>query len=322
MEVVILPKRKSLVTEYRYYRLPQQLPILLLSGEICYISDVKIEDLHFHNCLEIGICLSECGHLKFENQLFEFQKGDITVIPPNIAHIIYSGKGIKSLWKYIYIDTDELYSKITYDSDLIAELSLLNNLDGPCIIHCNEFPIVHAIILAVVEELETKPLLFKHSVTSLLFSLFLEIYRLQREKKGSNHKTISEYNSEIALNRRIAITPALQYIDNNYMNLITISDLADICKLSQSHFRRSFQKIVGRAPIDYINGVRVKKSCALLISTEESMAYISESVGFGSISSFNRCFSKIMGVAPREWRRQDMENKRKVARETIIRIDA
>ncbi|WP_235533286.1 helix-turn-helix domain-containing protein [Paenibacillus sp. Leaf72] len=38
-------------------------------------------------------------------------------------------------------------------------------------------------------------------------------------------------------------------------------------------------------------------------SSDFSILSISEQVGFHSISSFNRCFSKLMGASPKEWRK-------------------
>ena len=47
------------VIEYRNYELPADFPIQMLSGENWRISDVPSGVLHFHNCLEIGLCESD-----------------------------------------------------------------------------------------------------------------------------------------------------------------------------------------------------------------------------------------------------------------------
>lgn len=51
------------VIEYRNYELPADFPIQMLSGENWRISDVPSGVLHFHNCLEIGLCESDGGFL-------------------------------------------------------------------------------------------------------------------------------------------------------------------------------------------------------------------------------------------------------------------
>lgn len=54
-----MAKSKRAVTEYRSYYLPTHFPVLLLSGDYWKISDIPSGSLHFHNCLEIGICHSD-----------------------------------------------------------------------------------------------------------------------------------------------------------------------------------------------------------------------------------------------------------------------
>ncbi|MFR2116184.1 MAG: helix-turn-helix transcriptional regulator [Subdoligranulum sp.] len=73
--------------------------------------------------------------------------------------------------------------------------------------------------------------------------------------------------------------------------------------MSESHFRRVFRELVGMGPLDYLNRTRIAKACSLLRMTDDSILTISEKVGFGSMSSFNRHFYEVMGTAPSDWRR-------------------
>ena len=117
----------------------------------------------------------------------------------------------------------------------------------------------------------------------------LEILALQERKK----------EGEIAENS-LVISPALEYIEKNYMQQFSIEYLADLCHWSPTHFRRVFHDIMGTSPLDYVNNTRILKSCILLRSTEHSILDISEMVGFHSVSSFNRYFIKLMQMSPRE----------------------
>ena len=51
-----MSKQKKDIIEYRSYDLPVSFPVLLLTGDRWHISDIKSGRLHFHNCLEIGVC--------------------------------------------------------------------------------------------------------------------------------------------------------------------------------------------------------------------------------------------------------------------------
>ncbi|MCM1188019.1 MAG: AraC family transcriptional regulator [bacterium] len=101
----------------------------------------------------------------------------------------------------------------------------------------------------------------------------------------------------------LIIAPALDYVEQNYSQQFSIEYLADLCRFSPTHFRRVFRDIMHVSPLDYVNHTRIANACNLLQSTEDSILDISESVGFHSVSSFNRCFIKTMQMSPREYRR-------------------
>ena len=96
-----MAKPKKTVIEYRNYELPMNFPVLLLTGDRWHISDVKSGKLHFHNCLEIGVCHTDIGFIEFDNTPVAFKAGDMTFISRNVPHTTYSSKGEASLWSYI-----------------------------------------------------------------------------------------------------------------------------------------------------------------------------------------------------------------------------
>lgn len=122
---------------------------------------------------------------------------------------------------------------------------------------------------------------------------------------------------EIAENS-LVISPALEYIEKNYMQQFSIEYLADLCHWSPTHFRRVFHDIMGTSPLDYVNNTRILKSCILLRSTEHSILDISEMVGFHSVSSFNRYFIKLMQMSPREYRKQMQQSEKKAENQSIL----
>ena len=102
------------------------------------------------------------------------------------------------------------------------------------------------------------------------------------------------------------------------MQQFTIEYLADLCHWSPTHFRRVFHDIMGTSPLDFVNSTRISKACDLLRSTEESVLDISETVGFHSVSSFNRYFLKIMQISPREYRKQILKSDKRSENQSIL----
>lgn len=302
-----MKKHTRIITEYRNYVLPMNFPVLHLTGDYWKISDVKSDRLHFHNCLEIGVCHSHSGILDIMGNEIPFKEGDVTCIPKNLPHTTCSTKGGESVWSYLFVDIEGLFSKHFKDfsTDLDTALLLIKNLDH--LMNRETYPKVHFLITCILEELESKKMNYHTSVKGLLLSLCIEFLRI-------HDNIISSKQTELNSENILALSPAIDFIQKNYMNHFTIEYLANLCHLSTTHFRRIFHSIMNTSPLDYLNQTRIYQSCVLLRSTEDPILSISEQVGFRTISSFNRYFSKIIGTTPTKWRAnigQNNSNKEK-----------
>lgn len=293
---MVMAKPKKTVIEYRNYELPMNFPILLLTGDRWHISDVKSGKLHFHNCLEIGICHTDSGFIEFDNEPAPFRAGDVTFISRNVPHTTYSSKGEASLWSYIFVQPDEMLKGVFDDSSPHADIFIDMMQNFQLILNKDKYPDVYNIVMTIKEELEHKSLNYQLSVKGLMLSLFMKMMRIYTTEKG---KQVGE---KVAHENAIVISPALDYIKENYMMNFPMEKLADMCHLSQTHFRRVFGEIMNTSPLNYLNTTRILQSCILLRTTEESILSISEQVGFRSVSSYNRHFSEIMGTQPSDWR--------------------
>ena len=282
------------VIEYRSYELQPEFPILLLAGNRWHISDVKSGRLHFHNCLEVGICHTDSGIMEFYGAPRGFQAGDVTCIARNVPHTTYSNPGEASLWSYLFFSPQELLR--SYFQDMLPAGGLYMDMLQDCnmILPSSEYPEIYQLAMMIKQEMEEKPRNYQISVRGLCLSIlmaFLRIYaqaaKKPEEKSGDT----------------LPIAPALDYIHANYMYDFPMEYLADLCHISPTHFRRTFHSIMLQSPLKFIHVTRITESCTLLRSTEESIATISEQVGYGSVSSYNRHFIQIMGCAPNQFRR-------------------
>lgn len=291
-----MPKKQKTITEYRPYTLPADFPVLFLHGDKWHISDVKSERLHFHNCMEIGVCLSESGCMEFEGTPVPFQAGDVSCVPANLPHTTYSSSGNLSLWTYIFFQPDDLFHNMLPVAPAF-DFSISNFSGSRFIYGKEEYPKICFLASSAADELEKKPENYQITVRALLLALCLEIRRFRQPSPSGDAPSMELRDG------KMAIAPALDYIHKNYMHDFTIKTLADMCHLSETHFRRIFHSIMGTPPLEFINNTRIYHACTLLKTTEESILYISEQVGFNSVSTFNRCFSKSMGTSPRDWKK-------------------
>jgi AraC-like DNA-binding protein len=251
--------------------------------------------------------------MEFEGDSVTFKAGDITCVPRYLPHTTYSSPNTASLWSYIFFSPEELFKNMfrSSDNDLESPTSKIKISDY--ILSKEKYPKVYMLTTTIVDELKQQSPFFRESVQSLLLSLYIELLRIYSKNNKSTNGD-AENNSE----DNFVIYPVLDYIYKNYMTPITIDSLADLCHLSTTHFRRRFHEIMGTTPLEFINSTRIDEACKFLKSTEDSILSISEQVGFQTISSFNRCFSKLMSTSPREWRKQALQSEAQSAKASIL----
>ena len=254
----------------------------------------------------IGVCHTHEGRLDFGDHSVTYKAGDFTLIARNYPHTTYSTHGGKSLWSYIFVDLDEFFKSRVIMSSSGSLLPSLSYYIG----NKATSPKLYSYIMAVIEEMTEKQPDYTTCVTGLMTAILVELTRLC-EHESPAQKAIP--NSSM-----LSIHPALNYIHDNYTQQFPIELLADMCHLSVTHFRRTFNTIMGISPLEFINNTRIEHACLLLSSTDSSILEISELVGFHSVSSFNRAFVKLMDIPPREWRKNNSNGESVMKKKSVL----
>ncbi|OJJ14653.1 AraC family transcriptional regulator [marine bacterium AO1-C] len=97
----------------------------------------------------------------------------------------------------------------------------------------------------------------------------------------------------------VAFKTTIQH--NLYANL-SLEELAQLCHLSLSSFKRKFKEVFDESPKKYIARKKVERAAELLKSKELRISDVAYDVGFDSLSTFNRNFNSIYGKSPSEYR--------------------
>ena len=101
------------------------------------------------------------------------------------------------------------------------------------------------------------------------------------------------------------VAPARFYIDHHIGDKIAVSQLAKMCLLSESAFRKAFQLSTGMSPAQYKIHVKIRKAQDLLAGTPElSIAEIADMLGFYDMSYFYKTFTAQVGVTPGRYREE------------------
>ena len=96
---------------------------------------------------------------------------------------------------------------------------------------------------------------------------------------------------------------ATELLSENLAGRIRLSQLAQECGLSISHFARSFKASFGVSTHRWLVQRRIERSQELLIHTGGSLADIADQAGFTDQAAFSRTFRQIVGISPGRWRR-------------------
>jgi AraC-like DNA-binding protein len=254
--------------------------------------------------------------MEFEDVPLPFKEGDVTCVPKHLAHTTYSAPGSESLWSYIFVDPEELFRNMFSNQAVTFDRPMAAYHNFHLIMNREEYPKVHYLVMAIIDEMKSQRANYQASVKGLMLSLYVELLRIHT-KEDVQIPIKKEMKKDLEENINIIIN-ALKHIQNNYMQPMSIDDLADLCHLSVSHFRRTFHEIMGAAPLDFLNSTRIDAACWFLRSTEDSILTISEKVGFHSISSFNRCFIKLMEIPPSVWRKQTLLSDANLPKASIL----
>lgn len=281
--------------EFRFYEIPQGEPALVLYGE----SWVRVYGhdefhLHFHNLTEIGICRYGDGDMYLDNDVCRYQNGTLTVIPENFPHITVSDGENANFWEYVFFDMKSIVEEL-FPGNPVYQSQVIESLNKSAFISDEKKDKAIAdIINLMIDEAKNKKPYYQKKISLQLKALIIELVRkcdvsLEEEQpvKGTNMAQIAA---------------ALDYVNKNYDKPIKAIELANICSMSETHFRRIFEEYINMSPMDYVNLIRIQRACDLMKKTNDSMDLVAVKCGFSTTSTFNRNFKKYLNTSPYQWK--------------------
>ena len=95
------------------------------------------------------------------------------------------------------------------------------------------------------------------------------------------------------------------YTLKNYMNKISLAEIASLSCLSITSFCRYFKLMTNKTYTDFLSEIRISYACKLLIENKElTIESISTETGFNNASNFFRQFKKTIGLTPKAYRKK------------------
>ena len=248
---------------------------------------------HFHPEYELTFILSSTGTRYVGNHFEDFKENDMVLLGPNLPHCWKNHSGQKQPASAIVVHWDQDFiDKRWLDSPAFISIKkLLQN--AACGIRINgprlkefRYKMKRLTGLSLFEQ----------------FHYFLEILHQLSMYDDVNMLTPQNntYQLNYANNERIA--SALDYIQKNYAEKVSLKDVADINKMTEEAFSRFFSKTMRKSFFSYLNEYRINHACTQLIETDKTISEICYSSGYDTQPFFFRQFKKFKGCSPVNYR--------------------
>ena len=190
-------------------------------------------------------------------------------------------------WEYVWIEFDGLRAKAVVET---AGFSL-------------DQPIYKARSKELREEMMKEMNYIAENGSSSPFNLIGHLYLFIDHLTRSTEGVKMHHSSKL---RDFYIHEAIEFIEHNFQNDISVEDIADVCGLNRSYFGKIFKEALGKSPQEFLLNYRMVKAAELLKLTKLSVGDISSAVGYDNQLHFSRAFKSIYGISPKKWRTEQL----------------
>ena len=257
--------------------------------------------LYLHCHPEAELFLLETGSLDFyiEADVFKLNPGDGIFIPQGMLHNAVRPQNCHGTISYyaIVFSIEPMKRCFPKNSPFFEAITCHRQECIYTILSKNQ---KNTKLLSNIREIlklyDITPSSCELSIQGNLFVCWQELYNLHFSK-------LNNVFDDSGISKDIF--QSMDYIQEHYSDSITLEHIARSAGYSVSYYCHSFRKLTGSTPFEYLNRIRIVKSCELLLSTNKKITEIASLVGFNNISYFNRTFYKIMGVTPSAYRHAD-----------------
>lgn len=236
----------------------------------------------------IHYCLSGKGKYHVNGKIYEIGKGDAFLIMPNV--ITYYQADNDNPWTYVWIGFDGTKAK--------PYLSRCNLDSNNLVIHSDNINELKEIVISMLN----------HNKLSYSNEFFIQGKLFEFFSYLSKSADVP-YKKEKSKDNNLYVNKAMEYIINNYQNVVNVNEIADYLSLNRSYLTTIFKKALKVSPQEFLLIYRMKKAMELLMNTDYTINQIAISCGYSNQLSFSKAFHKFQGLSPREFRKRNrLEN--------------
>ncbi len=267
------------------------------NGFTVYIAKSNNAKMHGHSFLEFTyIEKGEFEH-SFENKKERLTQGDYFIVDYGTQHAYRSiGDSPVSVINFLFypsfvdrtLKKTDSFEKVVNSYLIRFNYTALNSSPSG-VVFGDKDGSIYKIVGEILNEYQNKQSGYLEYIRSLCAQMLIIIMR-RIEKSG-----VKSTNSKL-------ITSITDYTNEHYNQKLKLCDFAKKHNYSLSHLSKKFLDETGMNFSEYLQKLRIEKSCSLLETTDLSVLQIATEVGYNDIKFFNKIFKKQLGITPRQFR--------------------
>ena len=245
------------------------------------------------NCYLIHFCLDGKGTYFVKDKEYNIKKGQGFLIYPN--EVTFYKADEKDPWTYLWV---------AFSGSRAEEYLNLCGLDEDNLVfNSNNGDRLKKYVELMLEQKEVG-VKTEFFIQGLLFQFISELIL---EECNMEQKYLESFKLDYNLDN-LYIQKALEYVNLNYKNSITVNEIANYLNLNRSYLTHIFKKNLNMTPQEFLLKFKITKASELLHVTDYSICAISNILGYESESSFIKIFKKFTGVSPSKYRKDKLYN--------------
>lgn len=268
-------------------------------------SDPFVIHWHWHEDIELMYVLKGQAYVTCEEEQLLAEEGDIVFINQSVRHFITPTNPEGCVFRSIIVHPSFIFGfgQLEMEKKFITPITHDASLKQLHLKSGNYFyEAFHKHIAEIILLNDEKP--FGYELVSKAAILYIWKELLSLVTKDTPLPT-----QKIAAQDEQRVKQAILYIQEHYMESITLDDIADSILVSKSECCRCFKRTLNVTPFEYLMKYRIIASTKKMHKkTLESISEIAGSVGFNNTSYYNKIFKKYMNCTPTEYRSSIKKN--------------
>jgi AraC-like DNA-binding protein len=249
---------------------------------------------HYHGEVEFLVILKgEMTAFCTEERLV-LRKGDIALFGSSEPHTTIQTKDGPLSYIVLQIDLRKYWDLSTLNSmqhfwEVIRPLSALNYVYKD---NRDARSQTAALIREIYREMNDKQIGYELAVSSRIKNILLLLLRHDCER-------FLHYYDNRLLER---LQPAIDYVEDHLNEKLSVSEVSGLVNMSYTHFIKTFKKAVGMSFTDFVVYKRIKKAEQMLLTSNDSIAEVAESVGISNLGHFYDMFRRYNDCSPKQFK--------------------